>query len=109
MQRKSDYFMMALMLILSVGLIAAVSVSVGYATKAATREYEYEMLRKEYQERIEKEKEEVTTAINKLNERLQSESYVNTRRYELLSAEINRICIPAITELNKLKNKNNKE
>lgn len=105
MNRKSDYFMMALMLLMSVGLITAISVSVGIATKAGTRESEYEMLRKEYEDRITKEREEITTILDKLNQRVESESYVNTRRYEILSSELEDMCIPADNEM---KDNNNK-
>lgn len=103
---KQDYIMMALMLLMSVGLIAAVATTVGYATKAASREYEYEMLRQEYQARIEKEKRGIVDVITELNERIESEAYVNKRRYELLSAELYDVCLPAINEL-ELRNKEN--
>lgn len=102
--RKQDYFMMALMLLMSVGLIAAVATTVGYATKAASREYEYEMLRQEYQARIEKEKRVFVDVITELNKRIESEAYVNKRRYELLSAELYDVCLPAINELELQKN-----
>lgn len=96
--------MMALMLLMSVGLIAAVATTVGYATKAASREYEYELLRQEYQARIEKEKEGFVDVITELNKRIESEAYVNKRRYELLSAELYDVCLPAINELELQKN-----
>ena len=102
--RRQDYFMMALMLLMSVGLIAAVATTVGYATKAASREYEYEMLRQEYQARIEKEKRGFVEVITELNKRIESEAYVNKRRYELLSAELYDVCLPAINELELQKN-----
>lgn len=95
--------MMALMLTMCVGLIAAIATTVGYATKAASREYEYEALRKEYQERIEKEKKGFADIITELNRRIESDAYVNKRRYELLNAELHDICKPALEELEKLK------
>lgn len=102
--RTQNYIMMALMLLMSVGLIAAVATTVGYATKAASREYEYEMLRQEYQARIEKEKRGFVEVITELNKRIESEAYVNKRRYELLSAELYDVCLPAINELELQKN-----
>ena len=102
--RTQNYIMMALMLLMSVGLIAAVATTVGYATKAASREYEYEMLRQEYQARIEKEKRGFVDVITELNKRIESEAYVNKRRYELLSAELYDVCLPAINELELQKN-----
>lgn len=102
--RTQNYIMMALMLLMSVGLIAAVATTVGYATKAASREYEYELLRQEYQARIEKEKRVFVDVITELNKRVESEAYVNKRRYELLSAELYDVCLPAINELELQKN-----
>lgn len=91
MNRKQDYLLMALMLLMTIGLIGAISVSVVYATKASTREYEYEILRREYQERMDKEKKELTETIDKLNHRLESESYLNSRRFDILSAELKQL------------------
>lgn len=106
--RRQDMFMMALTLLMSVGLIAAVATTVGYATKASTREYEYEVLREEYRQRIEKEKELMVNVITELNRRIESEAYVNKRRYELLSAELYGVCVPAINELAEKEKQNNK-
>lgn len=91
MKRKQDYLLMALTLLMTLGLIGAISVSVNYATKAATREYEYEILRREYQERIEKEKAALKNEIDSLNHKMESESYLNSRRFDILSAELNQL------------------
>lgn len=94
MRRLQDGLLLAVATLLAVGLIAAVASSVGYSVKASTREYEYKILRKEYQERIEKERNEFEGVIGKLNDRIESEAYVNKRRYEVLQAEIYDKCPP---------------
>lgn len=88
MNIKKDYFMMALMLFMTVGLVVSISVSIGYTTKAATREYEYETLRRDYQERIDNLEKELKKEQEKLSQRMESEAYFNKRRYEILDSEI---------------------
>ena len=94
--------MIAMAFLLSVGLIAAVASSVGYSVKASTREYEYKILRKEYQERIKHEREEFEEVIGKLNDRIESEAYVNKRRYEVLQADLYDRCPPPPDDHNHL-------
>ena len=88
MQRFESYFLMAMMTLLSILLVLAVGSTVINATKIATREFEYEALRREYQERAEKDKELFVEQLNDLRKKVESDSYVNKRRYELLEEEL---------------------
>jgi Zn-dependent oligopeptidase len=79
---------MAMMTLLSILLAVAVGTTILYATKSATREYEYEALRREFQERAEKENEKIMDELIDLRKKVESDSYVNKRRYDLLEQEI---------------------
>ena len=88
MQRFQNYFLMAMMTLLSLLLVIAVGNTVIQSTKMATREFEYEALRREYQERAEKDKELFMEELEALRKKVESDSYVNKRRYELLEEEL---------------------
>ena len=88
MQRKSDFIMMAVMVLLSVSLVGSISISIGLATRNAKADYELIIFRKEMEERLDRERKEYLEALDKLNKKVESDSYVNQRRYELLSDEI---------------------
>lgn len=88
MQRFQNYFLMAMMTLLSLLLVIAVGNTVIQSTKMATREFEYETLRREYQERAEKDKELFMEELEALRKKVESDSYVNKRRYELLEEEL---------------------
>lgn len=88
MQRFQNYFLMAMMTLLSLLLVIAVGSTVIQSTKMATREFEYETLRREYQERAEKDKELFMEELEALRKKVESDSYVNKRRYELLEEEL---------------------
>lgn len=88
MQRFQNYFLMAMMTLLSLLLVVAIGSTVIQSTKIATREFEYEALRREYQERAEKDKELFMEQLNDLRKKVESDSYVNKRRYELLEEEL---------------------
>lgn len=90
MQKINNYFLMALTLLMSIGLVVAVATTIGFATKAATREYELESLRREFQERSDKDQKQLSDALADLEKRLNSEAYLNRRRYELLEDQISR-------------------
>lgn len=90
MQKINNYFLMVLTLLMSIGLVVAIATTIGFATKAATREYEYESLRKEFQERSEKDQKQLSDALADLERRLNSEAYLNKRRYELLEDQLSK-------------------
>lgn len=88
MQRKSEFVMMAIMILLSVGLVGSVAVSVGLATRSHKADYELIILRKDIEERMDLERKEYLEVIEGLNRKQESETYLNQRRYDLLSEEI---------------------
>jgi uncharacterized protein YdaL len=88
MQRKSDFIMMAVMILLSVSLVGSISISIGLATRNAKADYGLIVFRNEIEERLDRERKEYLESLDKLNKKMESDSYVNQRRYELLSDEI---------------------
>lgn len=88
MKDKQNYFMMALIFLMVIGLIVSISMSVGYATKVSTREYEFEILRKDYEEKINQERKAREDAVKSLEDKFNSEAYLNKRRYEILDSQI---------------------
>lgn len=91
MQKMNNYLLMALTLFMSICLVVAITAMIGFSTKAATREYEFEILRREFQERSEKDRKLFNDTIADLENRLQSMEYVNKRRYELLDAQVSEL------------------
>ena len=88
MQRKSYYIMIAMLFIMSVGLIAAITVSVGLVAKVSTEDYDLKIVRRDFEERLDRERKEYLKSLAELNKRLESSDYLNQRRYELLGKEI---------------------
>ena len=88
MQRKSDFIMMAVMILLSVGLVGSVSVSVGLATRTHKADYELMILRKELEERMDRERQGYLDSLDKLHKKVESDVYLNQRRYSLILEEL---------------------
>lgn len=88
MQRKSDFIMMAVVILLSVGLVGSVSVSVGLATRTHKADYELMILRKELEERMDRERREYLDSLDKLHKKIESDAYLNERRYSLILKEL---------------------
>lgn len=88
MQRKSDFIMMAVMILLSVGLVGSVSVSLGLASRTHKADYELMILRKELEERMDRERRGYLDSLDKLNKRSESDAYLSQRRYDLILEEM---------------------
>ncbi len=88
MGRFKNYFDMALALLMIVVLICAIGTGVTYATKAATRDYQYEALRKDTLDTLEKQNRDQAARINELEKRLEAQIYISRRRYDLILREM---------------------
>lgn len=88
MQRKSDFIMMAVMILLSVGLVGSVSVSLGLASRTHKADYELMILRKELEERMDRERRGYLDSLDKLNKKSESDAYLSQRRYDLILEEM---------------------
>lgn len=88
MQRKSDFIMMAVMILLSVGLVGSVSVSLGLASRTHKADYELMILRKELEERMDRERRGYLDSLDKLSKRSESDAYLSQRRYDLILEEM---------------------
>ena len=91
MRRRADYISTVVMVLLSLALVCTMSVSIGLAIRNTKTSHELNILRMELNGRIDKEREEYLDLIYGLTERVESETYVNQRRYSLISDEIKTI------------------
>jgi hypothetical protein len=88
MQRNSDYIMMAMLFIMSVSLIVAIAVSVGLVVKVSAKDYDLKIIRRDFEERQDREREEYLEAIEELRTTIDSSNYLAKRRYDILLREI---------------------
>lgn len=88
MQKMQNSVMMALVIAVAVSGMIVIALIIGITITSTVREHEYQMLRKEYEERMLAHSEALTKRIRELEELQRNEAYLNKRRYEILEQYI---------------------
>ena len=88
MQKMQNSVMMALVIAVAVSGMIVIALIIGITITSTVREHEYQLLRKEYEERMLAHSEVLNKRIKELEELQRNEAYLNKRRYEILEQYI---------------------
>lgn len=88
MQKMQNSVMMALVIAVAVSGMIVIALIIGITITSTVREHEYQLLRKEYEERMLDHSEDINKRIKELEELQRNEAYLNKRRYEILEQYI---------------------
>lgn len=88
MQKAVNIFMVVFVILLGVALLVGIVTTVVGFSGSFIRNYEYEAMRKEFDERLSTMTKERDKQIAELTKRFEDEAYLNKRRYDLLQEEL---------------------
>jgi hypothetical protein len=88
MRRLNDYLIIILLCAMTLGLVTAIAVTLGYSIKASSKDYEIKKIKEEYLEDINARSVETRAELVEVKKQVESSAYLNQRRYELLNQEL---------------------